>query len=59
MPTIISKINIPKVFETLKLDKKVRYGKVNFVLARGIGEVFVSDKVPLSTVRGALKEMMK
>jgi 3-dehydroquinate synthase len=35
-------------------DKKVRAGRITFVLARGIGRAFVADDVPLDTVRDLL-----
>lgn len=36
-------------------DKKVRDGKINFVLARCIGEAFVTAEVPMDAVRDVLK----
>jgi len=35
-------------------DKKVRDGRITFVLARGIGRAFLADDVPLDTVRDLL-----
>lgn len=37
-------------------DKKVRDGKIRFVLARGIGRAFVADEVPTEAVRAVLTE---
>jgi 3-dehydroquinate synthase len=37
-------------------DKKVRDGKIRFVLARGIGRAFVTDEVPTEEVRAVLAE---
>jgi len=37
-------------------DKKVRDGRVTFVLARGIGRAFVADDVPVDKVRAVLGE---
>lgn len=39
-------------------DKKVRAGRVAFVLARGIGEAFVARDVDLAPVRALLAEAM-
>ena len=35
-------------------DKKVRQGRLVFVLARGIGEAFVEREADLDVVRGVL-----
>ena len=35
-------------------DKKVRDGRLRFVLARGIGEAFVAEEVPLDALRATL-----
>ena len=35
-------------------DKKVRDGRLRFVLARGIGEAFVAEDVPMDAVRATL-----
>ena len=35
-------------------DKKVRHGKLTFILARGIGEAFIARDVPADTVRAFL-----
>jgi len=35
-------------------DKKVQDGKLTFILARGIGQAFVSQDVPIEAVRSAL-----
>ncbi len=36
-------------------DKKVRQGRLTFILARGIGEAFVTREVDLEVVRGVLE----
>ena len=40
-------------------DKKVRDGQIAFILARNIGESFVSRDVPMDTVRDVLTEAMR
>jgi shikimate kinase/3-dehydroquinate synthase len=38
----------------MQRDKKMRDGKLTFVLTRGIGKAFTSADVPQDTVRSAL-----
>ena len=40
-------------------DKKVQDGKLRFIIARGIGESFISDRVPPEAVRGLLRERLE
>ena len=59
LPTRMSDIpgDKPDIEATMKLmaqDKKVRHGKLTFILARGIGEAFIARDVPADTVRGFL-----
>jgi 3-dehydroquinate synthase len=37
-------------------DKKVVDGRLRFILARGIGQAFIADDVPLDQVRALLTE---
>jgi 3-dehydroquinate synthase len=39
-------------------DKKVQDGRLRFVLARGIGQAFVADDVPLDALRAVLDEAL-
>lgn len=39
-------------------DKKVLDGKLRFVLARGIGEAFVTDAVPREVLKGVLEDAL-
>jgi 3-dehydroquinate synthetase len=39
-------------------DKKVRQGRLTFILARGIGEAFVTREADLSAVRAVLEEAL-
>ena len=39
-------------------DKKVLDGKLRFILARSIGEAFVTDQVPAEIVTGLLAEAL-
>ncbi len=38
----------------MRLDKKVRDGRITFILARGIGDAFIADDVSLKDVEALL-----
>lgn len=50
-------LNIAEIVDTLQLDKKVKSGKVRFVLPICIGEVKVTDEVPSQTIAEVLQQM--
>ena len=50
-------IDIEEILISLKSDKKVKEGTVRFVLPKGIGEAFVSDRVTDETVRTVLTDL--
>lgn len=52
--TAMPPVDIKKVIEAMKHDKKVQGGKIRFVLPRAIGEVFISDEVSLTLVEKVL-----
>jgi len=63
---LISSVNLPvavrgipaeKIIDKLILDKKVRDGKIVFVLPKMIGKVVVRNDVPLKVLRESLKEI--
>ena len=61
LPTRISEIpgELPSeevLMDAIAQDKKVKSGKLTFILTRGIGEAFVADDVPVSEVRAFLEE---
>ena len=45
--------------ELMGQDKKVVAGKLNFILARGIGEAFVTSDVPLDAVLAVLQDALE
>jgi len=47
-----------RLIEHMTHDKKVRHGRIVFVLARGIGRAFVADDVPLDAVRALLDDFI-
>ncbi|MGK7876697.1 MAG: 3-dehydroquinate synthase [Xenococcaceae cyanobacterium] len=56
LPTEIpSMLEIEAIIETLKTDKKVKAGKVRFVLPTQIGKVIVTDRVSSDLIRQVLR----
>ncbi len=47
-------VPIKKILTAIRLDKKVRAGKLYFVLARRLGDAFVSDSVTMEDVKGVV-----
>jgi 3-dehydroquinate synthase len=47
-----------KVFDALQHDKKMRDGKIHFVLARAIGSVQITPDVPFSVVSDVIRELL-
>jgi len=45
LPTSIPDLNIGRITEAMRHDKKISQGKIRFVLPRTIGEVFITDEV--------------
>lgn len=50
-------VDIEAIIDTLQTDKKVKDGKVRFVLPTGIGKVIVTDQVPADVIRQVLQQM--
>ena len=40
-------------------DKKVVQGTLRFILARGIGDAFITSEVPSEMVRGVLQDALR
>ncbi len=63
LPTTIADLperpwSAARLIEHMTHDKKVRAGRIAFVLARGIGGAFVADDVPIESVRSLLAEFI-
>ncbi|MNV43644.1 3-dehydroquinate synthase [compost metagenome] len=63
LPTRMSEIpgDLPGadvLLDAIMQDKKVKGGKLTFILTRGIGQSFVADDVPSSEVLSFLKEKL-
>ena len=57
LPTNLTKeVNIKDLFVNTKNDKKVRNGKINWVLLKDIGSPIIRDDVPDSIVMDSIKE---
>ena len=55
LPTEIpSELAIEDILETIKSDKKVKAGKVRFILPTAIGKVIISDRVTPEIIKKAL-----
>ncbi len=50
-------LDIEAIVDALQVDKKVKAGKVRFVLPTQIGVVTVTDQVPTDTIRNVLQRM--
>ncbi|MEH1783676.1 MAG: 3-dehydroquinate synthase [Nostoc sp.] len=50
-------VDIEAIIEALQLDKKVKAGKVRFILPTEIGVVTITDEVPSDIIRQVLREM--
>ncbi|MFN6568147.1 3-dehydroquinate synthase [Dendronalium sp. ChiSLP03b] len=50
-------VDIEAIIEALQLDKKVKAGKVRFILPTQIGVVTIKDDVPSETIRKVLRGM--
>jgi 3-dehydroquinate synthase len=57
LPTEIDRLPSKRIIQSLAIDKKVRAGKVQFVLPERIGRVAIKDNVALKIARQVLKEM--
>jgi 3-dehydroquinate synthase len=63
LPTRIADISPPRpsveqLMELIAQDKKIRRGKLTFILARGIGEAFIETGVDAAEVRAFLSEKL-
>lgn len=57
LPVKAEKLNEDQVIKHLSLDKKVKSGKLHFVMPHEIGRVTISEEVPESLIRNVLKEI--
>ncbi|MDJ1183960.1 3-dehydroquinate synthase [Roseofilum casamattae] len=58
LPTQIpASVSVEDILDTLQTDKKVKAGRVRFILPTGIGEVKITDAVPNDTLRDVLADL--
>jgi 3-dehydroquinate synthase len=58
LPICLESLNVDKVLDIARSDKKAVNGKVRFVLLKGIGQAFVDETVTDEEIRLALKELI-
>ena len=56
LPTKIPDLDVEKMIQAMKHDKKILQGRVRFVLPKSIGDVFITDEVSPSLVEEVLAE---
>ncbi len=56
LPTHIANLPAAALLAHMKQDKKMRDGKLTFILTRGIGQAFTSRNVPEDAVRAVLED---
>jgi len=56
LPTAV-KLKADSILKAIKLDKKVRGGKIRFVLPKAIGKVVIRDDIKESVIKEALREL--
>ena len=49
---------LDRLIELIAQDKKVKQGKLTFILARGIGQSFIAPDVDAAQVRSFLEETL-
>ena len=54
LPTEIPDLEVAKIIQAMKHDKKILKGKIRFILPKSIGNVFITDEVSPSLVEQAL-----
>jgi len=56
LPTEITSLQLEKLTQAMKHDKKILQGKIRFVLPRSIGNVFITEEVSQSLIEQVLVE---
>lgn len=59
LPTAFKGIDKEKIWQSLFLDKKIREGRINFVLPKDIGEVFLTLDVPTSIIKKVIEGLKR
>ena len=56
LPTEPPRLELASLTQAMKHDKKVLLGRIRFVLPKILGEVFITDEVPISLIEQVLLE---
>jgi len=59
LPTRARGLNPAKILQALKVDKKIREGRLFFVVPQKIGRVHLRDDVPYALVEKVVKELVR
>ena len=57
LPVKMEKVNQNKLWDVLYRDKKIRAGKLNFVLPKNLGDVFLTSEVSSQMIKEIVREM--
>ena len=55
--TIDNSLKSPEILESLQLDKKVKAGKIRFILPTNIGKVEISENIPSEVITTVLEQI--
>jgi len=56
LPTEIPDLEVAKIIQAMKHDKKILQGKLRFALPKSIGDVFITDEVAPSLIEQVLSD---
>jgi len=56
LPTEIPDLEVAKIIQAMKHDKKILQGKLRFALPKSIGDVFITDEVSPSLIEQVLSD---
>jgi len=56
LPTEVPSLQLERLIQAMKHDKKILQGKVRFILLKSIGDVFITDEISLSLIEQVLVE---
>jgi len=57
LPTMVERLSARRIIDALSVDKKIRNGRMQFVLPTRIGKVEIRNNVPMKVVKKVLKEI--
>ncbi len=59
LPQSVDKVNAEDVYKQMFFDKKVKNNKINFVVMKNIGEVFITDEVSEKEILSAIESVVR